>query len=490
MDNTDSQKHILKSTSITGGTQIVSILLGIGKIKIIAIILGPVGVGLVGIYQSIIDIVKTTTSLGISFSAVREIASAAVTGDEEVIAKATIVLRRWSFVTGILGMIITLCFCKQLSKYAFGDYEHTFEIALLSLGLFAISISAGQLALLQGLRKISVLAKVTIFGTFSGLIITLPLYWIYTTTAIVPSFLIASFVSLFFSWIYVRKNKIKALSISLKETFTAGTEMIKLGLSSVVASFIEVGSMFLIRAFIGEKLGMSAVGEFVAAWTISTIYLTTITSAMGADYYPRLCSCQDDKPRMNKMINEQSRIALLLASPIIIGLICFVHIAVNIFYSRGFTGAVTILNWQLLGDFFKILAWPISYAFVARGKGLVIISTSLVWFLLYIIIVRTYWDLWGLEITGIGFTLCYIVYFIILAIMAYYSIGFKFSSLNLKIIAGFLPLIIMAFLSSKYLPYPYQYLVGSIISAGATLVSYHQLKDVIDLKSILRKFRK
>lgn len=92
--NNQSYNQIVKSTSIFGGSQIVTILIGIVRTKIIAILLGTTGVGLIGIYQSIIEMIRTTSVLGMDTGGVKEIATAEEAEDKTVLQKSVSVLTR------------------------------------------------------------------------------------------------------------------------------------------------------------------------------------------------------------------------------------------------------------------------------------------------------------------------------------------------------------------------------------------------------------
>src|SRR5947209_7125653 len=96
----DSRKQVLKSTGILGGVQLVNIFIGIVRVKVLAILLGAVGVGIAGLYQSTIDTVKSMTGFGLGFSAVRNIASSSSSNDTRRLAVTVIVLRRWIWITG------------------------------------------------------------------------------------------------------------------------------------------------------------------------------------------------------------------------------------------------------------------------------------------------------------------------------------------------------------------------------------------------------
>ena len=79
----DSYSHILKYTGIFGGVQGLNILMSMVRNKLVAIILGPEGMGLISLFNSSIKLVSDSTNLGISMSAVREVSEAYEHGDEE-----------------------------------------------------------------------------------------------------------------------------------------------------------------------------------------------------------------------------------------------------------------------------------------------------------------------------------------------------------------------------------------------------------------------
>ena len=102
-----SYKQILRSFSLIGGSQAVNLVIGMVRTKVVAILLGPSGVGLMGLYQSATSMVGTLSGLGIGQSAIREVAVAHGTGDAERIARTVTALRRACWVTGALGWLAT-----------------------------------------------------------------------------------------------------------------------------------------------------------------------------------------------------------------------------------------------------------------------------------------------------------------------------------------------------------------------------------------------
>ena len=88
-------RGLIKSMLIIGSAQVVNILISIVRMKVLAGLLGPSGVGLLSIYNSLQGMVQQTAGLGIGSSGVREIASARV--DEATLSGVRRVLLRENF---------------------------------------------------------------------------------------------------------------------------------------------------------------------------------------------------------------------------------------------------------------------------------------------------------------------------------------------------------------------------------------------------------
>lgn len=86
-DNKSSYRSIFKATSLFGGVQVYQILIQIIKSKFVAVLLGPAGVGIMGLYQSGLQLIQQISSMGLASSAVRDVSEANGTNDIQRIAK-------------------------------------------------------------------------------------------------------------------------------------------------------------------------------------------------------------------------------------------------------------------------------------------------------------------------------------------------------------------------------------------------------------------
>ena len=142
--------QILKSSALIGGSQVLNIGIGIVRTKVFAVLLGPAGFGLMGLYGSIVDLAQSIAGMGVNSSGVRQIAESVGTGDDERIARTVVVLKKTSVLLGILGAVLLVIFSKQVSNLTFGSNQQTAAVAVLSLAVFFRLVSAGSRSLDPG----------------------------------------------------------------------------------------------------------------------------------------------------------------------------------------------------------------------------------------------------------------------------------------------------------------------------------------------------
>lgn len=430
--NNDSQKQIVKSTKIIGGVQFISIFVGFIRTKAVAIILGPTGVGVLGILQSITDLIRSLTGFGLNFSAVKDIAEADASNNQERLYETISVLRNLVLWTGLLGTVLTLVLAKQLGEFAFGNAKYTLSIIYISITLLLTSIAGGQMALLQGKRQIKLIASASLYGSLTSTFLSILLYYFLGINGIVPGLIISSLIPLYFSWYFARKIKFERRKFSFKITLSKGKEMVKLGYFIVISSFLASLTLYSLRKFIIEKDDIDGVGFFQASWTISTSYLGIILNAMLSDFFPRLSAINTNEIESNKLVNEQLEIALVLGTPMIIFFIAFANPIISLLYTSSFGDSVVILQWQLYGAFFTLIAWPLGVLFLAKNKGFLSVITDFLWCILFLIIVYFGWSFLGFGVLGIGDTVSLIFKVILVYFIVFKLWNFRFSNDNIK----------------------------------------------------------
>ena len=174
MNKESSYRHILKYTSLFGGVQGLNILIGLVRNKVIAILLGPLGVGLISIYNTAATFLQNSTNFGLQMSGVREISQAFDSGDEAETNRHIALLRSWSILAALLGAMVCLFSCGLLSQWAFSSYEYTAQFACLSIVVALTAIAGGETAILKATRRLKELAKTSVLGVLAALLVSVP----------------------------------------------------------------------------------------------------------------------------------------------------------------------------------------------------------------------------------------------------------------------------------------------------------------------------
>ncbi len=484
-----SYRQIIKSTGIFGGSQVITILIGIVRNKLLAIILGASGIGLISIYQNILDLVRSVSSFGIETTGVKEIASVAQHEELNKLREAVSLIERWVFLFAITGGLVCLLFSYPIGIWAFGNSSYTVHISLLSVCVFFSILAAGEVIVLHGLRRITDMVKATLIGSVVGLIFSLPLYYIFREKGIIPAFILMSISTYMVANYYRREVQLGVVRLSFRDTFRRGVPFLKMGFFIVISSVLTLLGFFLIRTLLNRDAGLYSVGLFQAAWSITNVYLMLILKSMGSDFYPRLCTIIDNNESSKKLINEQTHIVLIIATPIILLLLLCSKLVLSLLYSSEFVSATSLLNWQVFGTFFKVLSWPLGFILLAKGKGKIYFFSETLYLAIYLGCSYWLYGEYGLEGIGISFLIAYIVYLVAVFLLGRQLSDFKWSNRNMLI--GFISfiLVLLAFVLIQFCR-EYIIIAGVPLFIISVLYSLFNLNKVMPLKSILKFLRK
>jgi O-antigen/teichoic acid export membrane protein len=490
-EDQSSYRQIMKATSIFGGVQVYNIIISVIRSKFIAILLGPAGMGIAGLLTSTTSLITTITNLGISTSAVKNVAAANTSGDSHKVSVVVSVLRRLVWITGLLGTIFTLIFAPWLSELTFGNRDYTFAYILISITLLLTQVSAGQLVVLQGTRKLKYLAKADVAGVTIALLTSVPIYYVWGTKGIVPAIIISSFMTLLLSWYFSSKVKIERVKVNKEILFSEGGDMVKMGFFLTLSSLISMGSAYIVRVFISHKGGVEQVGLYNAGFAIINTYVGMVFSAMVTDYYPRLAGIAHDVGKAKNIINQQAEVALLILAPILTFFLIFINWVVILLYSTRFLPVDNMIHWAALGIFFKAASWPIAYLIIAKGHSKLFFYNELFANIYMLGLNLIGYQLRGLEGLGVSFFVGYLLYLIQVFIITKRKYTFSFGMSFFKIFGVQFVLGVSCFLSSRLITTPYIYFLGLLLVLLSSYYSFRELNKRLGLMTlILERFRK
>ena len=458
--------EIIKSSALIGGSSLLNIGFSFIRTKAMALWLGPSGVGLFSLYNSVYDVVRSLAGLGIYNSGVRQIAEAVSSQDASRISRTVTILRRVAFGTGALGGLILLFFCRPISWLTFHDYQHAAPLAWLGLAVFFADVSAGQIALVQGMRRIADLATLSVLGAFTGTVLSIPIIYFFRERGIVPSLVMVAAMGIVFSWWYARKVKVEPVAVSWRELLGETSALLKMGFVFMASSMMTLCVAYLVRIILVQKLNLEAAGFYQAAWSLGGLYFGFILQAMGADFYPRLTAVAHNNTDCNRLVNEQAEIGLLLAGPGVLGTLTFAPLVIELFYSQKFGPAVEVLRWICLGMVLRVVSWPLGYILAAKGEAKLLFWTELLGNALQVVLIWFGVGFFALPGTGMGFFGLYIFYSVGIYFVVRRLSGFRWSPANRRL-GGLLAVLVGIVFAAWYL---FSHLVAGALGAAVTVV--------------------
>lgn len=406
-------RRILKATGLFGGVQSITVLCSLVRNKVIAVLLGPEGVGIISLFNSATDVVSSVTGLGLRQSGVRDVSAARAAGGSGMM-RIISVLRRLSLFTGLLGAMIFIGAAPLLSRITFGSDRYIWGFVFLSASLLLNALTGGEQAVLQGGEKLKLLARSSVAGSILSLAISVPLYYFFGMAGIVPSLIAASLSTYIFAAIYSRRTYPPSEKITARIAFREGTPMMRLGIYMTISGFITTLLNYVLIAWLNRYSSTADVGLYQSGYTLVSRYVGLIFIAMSSEYYPRLSAVSSDNAETSRQVSRQIETTLLLLAPLATLFLMFQNEIINLLYDKTFNMATRYTGWAITGVLFKGISWSLGFVLLAKSQGRLFLITEFISDTTSFIINILFYTIWGLEGLGAAFLLNFVLYTILI----------------------------------------------------------------------------
>ncbi|MCM1522658.1 MAG: oligosaccharide flippase family protein [Muribaculaceae bacterium] len=414
-------RTVIKAMSIFGSLQMLTILCGVVRVKCVALWIGATGLGYFTIFNSALTLISTFTQLNLRTSSVREIASSDSTGRRHVTG---MVVRRLSWILGLIGGLVMVVTAPMFSLNTFSDYSYSLPFALLAVGVLFMSTSMGEQALMQGYGHMRALAHSSLWANVGGLALCLPLVWFFGEAGVLPSIL-AYCVAGYLFCLPFRVRLEPTSPLRHEETWRVGKPMLRLGVYMTVAAAFSELMAYILIAWINTRGDTAEVGIFQAGYTIVNRYVMMIFTAVGMEFFPRLASASHSPHRQGVFVSHEVKLLLMSLVPMLMVFVPLVKPVVRLLYSAEFDASVPYILLALPGMVLRVLQWCQSYLITARGDGRVFIFTEGASDLLMLLLCLPAFVKWGIPGLGAAFTLATMGSTLLIAAVYRYRYGLR-----------------------------------------------------------------
>ena len=411
----------IKASIATSLAQLIRLAGGLILIKLVASNLGPDGFGHLGHFMSFIAILGVLAGGGILNGMVKYVAEYKF-NRERLISFLSNALAYALFFSTIIFFIMAY-FAKAISLLFFNTIEFSGLIIFLASIQYIYALVNLCNGLLNGLRETLKFSKVIVVGTifglpfccyfvifygFSGAVIALALV---NASLLIPAFVII-FRMNFFHSIKFSFNKKDSMSL-FKFTMM---QMVSLATLPIVEIYI--------RGFIAQEAGWHSAGLWQSMVRLSAVNLVFFSSFLSVYFVPTLSGMTDNDKSyayVCKYILGIGSFFILVAGFIYI----FRSFVFSMIFSPDFIIPSRWLAFQLLGDFFKIMAYVIGFYLLAKARLRLYVTAELIQSSLYLTITFAFAKFGDFSSVFPAYAVTYFIYFLI-CILAFYLLKRSF----------------------------------------------------------------
>ena len=381
-------------------------LLTIVRTKILAVLLGPAGIGLAGILNHIMATASTLCELGVSTSATRSVAKNEPT-DQLSFANIFSITSVLGLLLALIGAGLLFSFSRPIAEIMLSDKAQPWMLNILAIGILFTVVANIQKALLNGLRLYTALARLTIASAFISSLASVIIACYLHTEGVIYYVIAVPIINLLVTLFFISQTSARFQPVKLSRFLSESLAMIRFGLPIMCSVLIDSAVILYVRKEVINTLGMEAAGLFQVAWAVTGIYIGFIFSAMMREYYPRLIQLAKSNSQTNAAVNQQIVLAIWLTTPLLLGITALAPLLVSLLYSPAFTPVIDTLRWMALGTVLKVITWAMGFIWVARGKGGYVLADSILWSVLFIGGVTLSLKQYGLISIGWVYTLSF-----------------------------------------------------------------------------------
>ncbi|ADV68602.1 oligosaccharide flippase family protein [Deinococcus maricopensis] len=381
-------KNIVRVLAVLLSSSLITIVAGMVRQKMLALEIGAVGVGHLGLLMTLAGAAATLGGLGLSTSGVQRVTVTQHTPDAGAAQRSLTV---GTAILGVLAGILT----AMLAPY-FGITPTGPDRWATALAVMLTITSAGQIAVLNGLGQLHTIAWVNGLGAVLGTICTLLVLWLMPNWGLYTALLAPLLITTVMAVLMQRPHRAPATGISADALRTQLRAMLSLGVVFSAGAGLATLGQYGARWYIEQRFGSVALGQYQAAWALTMLYLGVLLTAMSTEFFPRISKAaeQSSPAELTRMVSQQITLTVTLALPAICLLVLCSEYVVTLLYSPEFRPAALLARQQFMGDIFKLAAWAIGFTLLARQAKLYMFLLELLWSVIYLVL------LWLFSRTG------------------------------------------------------------------------------------------
>jgi len=420
---------------------IVNFIASVIRIKIIAIFLGPVGLGIVSQFTTFITLITSTIHIGTPFSLSSVLPGYYANANNESRDKIASYYKTFTLIFLIITILISsiiFIFSDYISLLLIDTAEYSFLLKVISISFpFSVVYSIFE----SFLRSSGEIGKMVKSSVTANLIAIPSLYFLikylnidgFSYYILIGAIIPIAFLFVYFKSIFQNVSLNKISFLQKREI----NNVLKAGVTSLIAFLLNQLVILYLRKFIIINFNEEQNGLYQSVLGMSLNLFSFIYSFLSNYTLPQYSMFKNDKtdnPKLISTINETMGFILFLTVPMILGIFSLRIFVIEILYSKLFVSAENLLLFQLLGDLSRVFSSLFSLWMFSRMKIKELIIIDVIFNLLLFLLPNLFINMFpgNLIIIPVSYFSASLIQFILFYIYTGRSLKFSFTSKSQK----------------------------------------------------------
>ena len=400
----------LKKSTWSFSSIIIKSLCAIATNKLFAIYFGTTGITLFAHFQNLISLITQVPNDGINRGIIKYWSGNQLNQNEKQ------KLFKAGFFLNILILVLTLSLIYAFRGYFLRDFGFNFStpvFILLIVGILLFIIHLFLLSIILSFQKIKIYAMINAAGSIIIVLAVLAVAGRWNLNYTLITFLLAQSTACLFSLLYcLHKRYIKPIKERIsKEDFKRLGEFVLMALSVLIFGKV---TDFIIRDYAIQSFGMHHTGLWQSVVKISDGYMMLFINTVGIVYYPQISSMILNTEHLRQYLRDVLKIVIVIsASGLILIYVARVPV-LTLLYNSEFVPAGDLMPMQIVGDFFCIISYLLTYIISAQARTRTFIILQAASAIFYVLLVFGLSSNLGIEGIPVAHAIRYSVFAIIL----------------------------------------------------------------------------
>ena len=401
---------------------IIRLANGFVSMKVVALLVGPLGIALIGQFGNMTSIIMVLALGGISTGVIKY--TSQYKDNLEELRKVWHTITWVSVILSTPVILMLLVLHNWLAQEFLQDIKYSSILIVFAFSLMFYVANSLLLNILNGLHEIKRFNVLNTLNSTLGLFITIWLVYQYKVYGALLAIVVSQSITFFVIVCFVYKQDWFKWSNFFGEFDKFYfKKLLGFTMMSLTTICVIPTSQMFVRGYLANHTSWNIAGCWQGMQKISDAYLMIVYAALSTYFLPKLANLQDIDA-----IRKEIRRGYILIMPFVVGSAIIIYyfrdLIIELLFAKSFGTMRGMFFWQLTGDGFKIATYLVSYLVLAKSKTRIFITTEVLFGVSFPLWSYLFINLVGADGAVIAFALNYAMYFILFVFL--YKKGYLF----------------------------------------------------------------